>query len=31
MSDHEARLRALVDEIEFEIGEDGLGLDHACG
>ncbi len=29
MSDHEARLRALVDEIEFEIGEDGLGLDHA--
>ena len=30
MSDHEARLRALVDEIEFEIGEDGLGLDHAA-
>ena len=28
MSDSEARLRALVDEIEFEMGEDGLAGDH---
>jgi GTP cyclohydrolase IA len=28
MSDREARVRALIDEIEFEIGEDGLGLDR---
>ena len=29
MSDPESRLRALVDEIEFEMGEDGLAGDHS--
>ena len=28
MTDRDARVRALVDEIEFEMGEDGLAGDH---
>lgn len=29
MSDRDARVRALIDEIEFEMGEDGLAGDHS--
>jgi len=30
MTDRDARVRALVDEIEFEMGEDGLAGDHSA-
>jgi GTP cyclohydrolase I len=30
MTDPEARVRALIDEIEFEMGEDGLAGDHSA-
>ncbi len=30
MSDPEARVRALIDEIEFEMGEDGLAGEHSA-